>query len=199
MTFGQQMARVATPVVGSLALLAAGMATAPTEAEAAPLGRVCMFLAPDGAYGAGHAAFAFKVRGEKDHWMFGSFGSTTDSPRKGWIKGGTWKKARAHFTNVKDGKARYYTGYRCVNTRDGDVKRAQSWYTTVKNRGYNVTTNNCLHMSMAAFKGYSETLRKDTRLRTATGQTPNVYYKSVLDKAKWEKSHRLDDRPRNKK
>ncbi|MDV5143999.1 hypothetical protein R1T08_06905 [Streptomyces sp. SBC-4] len=193
MKFRRQMARVVTPVVGSLALLATGMATAPVEAQAAALGRVCMFEAPDGAYGAGHAAFAIKVRGKANHWIYGSFGSYVDAPRNGWIKGGTWEKARAHFTSVKDKNQQYYTRYRCVNTRDGDVKRAQSWYTTVKNRGYILSTNNCLHMSMAVFKGYSEILRKDTRLPSATNKTPDYYYETVLKKAKWEMSHRLDD------
>jgi len=87
--------------------------------------------------------------------------------------------------------ARYYTRYRCVNTRDGDVKRAQSWYSAVKNRGYSVLTNNCLHMSMAAFKGYSEIPRKNTRLESATNWTPNNYYRDVLPAARWEVSHSL--------
>ncbi|AXI91223.1 hypothetical protein SAM9427_36205 (plasmid) [Streptomyces sp. ETH9427] len=192
--YGRRMARATAPVIGALALLATGAVTAPLEAQAAPLGRVCMFEAPRGAYGAGHAAFAIKVRGETNHWIFGSFGSTNDAPKAGWIKGGTWEKARGHFTSVRDkdhNNARYYTRYRCVNTRDGDVKRSQSWYTTVKSRGYNVTTNNCLHMSMAVFKGYSEILRKDTRLKSATRWTPNDYYKEVLPAARWEASHSL--------
>jgi hypothetical protein len=192
--YGQQVARVTAPVVGALALLATGMVAAPLEAQAAPLGRVCMFEAPRGAYGAGHAAFAFKVRGETNHWIYGSFGSTNDAPKAGWIKGGTWEKARARFVSVRDkdhDNARYYTRYRCVNTRDGDVKRAQSWYTTVKNRGYKLSTNNCLHMSMAVFKGYSEILRKDARLESATGWTPNGYYTKVLPAGHWEVSHQL--------
>ncbi|MGW4690750.1 hypothetical protein ACWEPM_38575 [Streptomyces sp. NPDC004244] len=121
-------------------------------------------------------------------------GSTNDGPVDGWIKGGTRERAREHFTSVRDkdhNNARYYTRYRCVNTRDGDVKRAQSWYGAVKNRGYNATTNNCLHMSMAVFKGYSETLRKDARLESASGNTPNQYYTEVLPAARWEASHQL--------
>ncbi|MFJ1656774.1 hypothetical protein ACIOC2_36590 [Streptomyces sp. NPDC088337] len=188
------MARIAAPVVGALTLLTVGAVTAPVGAQAAPLGRACMFEAPEGAYGAGHAAFAVKVRGEANHWVYGSFGSTNDAPIAGWIKGGTWEKAHAYFTSVRDKdheNARYYTRYRCVNTKDGDAKRAQSWYGAVKERGYNVATNNCLHISMAVFKGYSEILRKDPRLGSATGNTPNQYYSKVLPAAHWEVSHQL--------
>ncbi|MFC9943984.1 hypothetical protein [Streptomyces pratensis] len=190
----RRIVRSTVPVAAAFALLATGAVTAPLEAQAAPLGRVCMFEARRGAYGAGHAAFAIKVRGETNHWIYGSFGSTNDAPKAGWIKGGTWEKARGHFTAARDkdhDNARYYTRYRCVNTRDGDVKRAQSWYSAVKNRGYSVLTNNCLHMSMAAFKGYSEILRKNTRLESATNWTPNNYYRDVLPAARWEVSHSL--------
>ncbi|MFF0433711.1 hypothetical protein ACFYU9_15945 [Streptomyces sp. NPDC004327] len=195
--------RIVAPVVGALALLGTGAVTAPAQAQApgrtqapaaASLGRVCMFEAERGAYGAGHAAFAVKVRGEKNHWLYGSFGSSNDGPVAGWIKGGTWEKAHQHFAGVPDkdhGGAKYYTRYRCVNTRDGDVKRAQSWYGAVQKRGYNVASNNCLHMSLAVFKGYSETLRKDTRLKSATGNTPNDYYTKVLRTARWEGSHQV--------
>ncbi|MGW2168800.1 hypothetical protein [Streptomyces nondiastaticus] len=139
-------------------------------------------------------AFAIKAPGKANHWIYGSFGSANDAPVDGWISGGTWEKALGRFASVRvkdHHKARYYTRYRCVNTRDGDVKRAQSWYTTVKNRGYNFATNNCLHMSMAVFKGYSETLRKDARLKSATRWTPNDYYEQVLPAARWETSQSL--------
>ncbi|MGW2746719.1 hypothetical protein [Streptomyces sp. NPDC001450] len=195
-----RMARTVAPVIGAFTLLGAGAVAAPVQAQAAPLGRVCMFEAPRGAsllnsdIAAGHAAFAVKVRGEANHWIYGSFGSTNDGPLAGWIKGGTWEKARAHFGSVRDRDhdgARYYTRYRCVNTRDGDVNRAQSWYGAVRGRGYDWKGNNCLHMSMAVFKGYSETLRKDSRLPSATLRTPNDYYTKVLQRARWEGSHQL--------
>ncbi|MGW2492805.1 hypothetical protein ACWCV9_37260 [Streptomyces sp. NPDC001606] len=198
---GKAMARIGAPVAGALALLTVGAVTAPVEAQAAPLGRVCMFLAPkgadvDGHVPQGHAAFAIKVRGEANHWIYGSFGSYVDTPRDGWIKGGRWEDARAHFTSERYRGAQYYLHYRCVNTRDGDVRRAQSWYSAVKRRGYNLATNNCLHMSMAVFKGYSEILRRDRRLPSATagaGTTgrPNDYYAETLTKAHWEGSHNL--------
>ncbi|RPK32036.1 hypothetical protein EES39_39605 [Streptomyces sp. ADI92-24] len=192
--YGCRAVRATAPVLGALALLGTGAVTAPLAAQAAPLGRVCMFEAPRGAYGAGHAAFAVKGRGEANHWIYGSFGSTNDVPKAGWIKGGTWANVRSRFISVRDQdhkNARYYTRYRCVNTRDGNIKRAQSWYSTVKNRGYNLHTNNCLHMSMAVFKGYSEVLRKDTRLKSTTNWSPNNYYRDVLPAAHWEKSHSL--------
>lgn len=188
-------AKAAASLTGALALLAGGAVSAPVDAQAAaPLGRVCMFEAPDGAYGLGHAAFAVKVRGEANHWIYGSFGSLNDAPKAGWIKGGTWEQARSHFTSVRDqdhGGARYYTRYRCVNTKDGDVKRAQSWYGAVKSRGYNAIDNNCLHMSMAVFKGYSEVLRNDSRLPSATRRTPDDYFEKVLPAAHWETAHSL--------
>ncbi|MFG2919030.1 hypothetical protein ACGF0D_39900 [Kitasatospora sp. NPDC048298] len=194
-TIRTNAARGAASLAGALLLLAGGAVTAPVDAQAAStLGRVCMFEAPRGAYGAGHAAFAVKDRSDAKHWIYGSFGSTNDAPMAGWIKGGTWEQARGHFTAVRDqdhGGARYYTRYRCVNTKDGDLKRAQSWYGAVKGRGYNVVDNNCLHMSMAVFKGYSEVLRNDSRLPSATIKTPNGYFEDILPAANWEAAHNL--------
>lgn len=177
-------------LVGMAALLTG---TSAVPAQAAPLGRVCMFEAEHAVGGMGHASFAIKVRGESDHWIYGSYAAAgaIDGPSGGWIKGGTWAAARGHFTAVRDDGAKYYTRYRCVNTRDGNHKEAQAWYRTVKGRDYNVATNNCLHMAMAVFKGYSSILNKDRRLESATGNTPNQYYTEVLPKAGWEMSHRL--------
>ncbi|MFG3662567.1 hypothetical protein [Streptomyces sp. NPDC047706] len=185
--FTKPLARLAMSLAGTAALLT--VAT-PAPAEAAPLGRACFFVAPRGAEGVGHAAFAIKVRGEYDHWIYGSFGSISDGPLKGWIKGGTWGQARGHFRKVydRDNKSsRYYTQYRCLNTRDGNHKTAQDWYRSVKSRGYNVGTNNCLHMTMAVFKGYSNILRKDPDLPSATRKLPNYYFGTVLGDAGWER------------
>ncbi|MFF3663246.1 hypothetical protein [Streptomyces olivochromogenes] len=186
--FARPLARLAVSLAGTASLLAVA---APAPAEAAPLGRACMFVAPKGADRVGHAAFAIKVRGERDHWIYGSFGSTNDAPLNGWIKGGTWGQARSHFKKVHDRDhhdPRYYTQYRCVNTRDGNHKTAQDWYRTVQARGYNLHTNNCLHMSLAVFKGYSSVLRKDRRLVSATDKFPNWYFGTALGKAGWERA-----------
>jgi hypothetical protein len=78
--FARPVARLAVSLAGTAALLAVA---APAPAEAVPLGRACMFVAPKGASGVGHAAFAIKVRGERDHWIYGAFGSTNAAPLNG--------------------------------------------------------------------------------------------------------------------
>ncbi|MFJ1835383.1 hypothetical protein ACIOJ9_16140 [Streptomyces sp. NPDC088175] len=193
----ESLKRAAVAGAASIALLAGGVVTGPAPAEAAALGRVCMVNAPDGVVenmNIGHAAFIVKDRARSNHWIYGSFGSTVNGPKAGWIRGGTWEQARATFTKVNfpGTKKQYYTRYRCINTADGDLKTAQSWYTTVRNRGYNVHTNNCLHMSMAVFKGYSRILRNDKRLPSATNKLPNSYYDKILKNGHWEVSHKLD-------
>ncbi|WP_327242348.1 Tat pathway signal protein [Streptomyces sp. NBC_01320] len=186
--------RDAVRVGAALALLISGAVVSAPTAEAASSGRVCMVNAPRGAYGAGHAAFMIKDRAGTNHWLYGSFGSQNDAPMAGWIRGGTWEQARSHFKKVRDRdhlNRQYYKQYRCVNTADADLRAAQSWYSTVKNRGYNVHTNNCLHATIAAFKGYSGKLRHDKRLPSATNKPPNDYFAKVLTSAGWERKHDL--------
>ncbi|MEE1768782.1 hypothetical protein PUR34_11570 [Streptomyces sp. JV185] len=161
---------------------------APTPAQAGPVawGRVCMFNAPTVVPKAGHVAWAFKVRGEKDHWIWGSF-----NWNEAWIHGGAWKDVRASFSPSVG-----YTRYRCTYTRDGNARDAQAAYKAIRSKGYNIVTNNCLHMSMAVFKGYSNILRRDPRLPSATagaGTTgrPNDYFSNTLSNAHWERIHYL--------
>lgn len=109
--FRRLLYRMGALTVGTHTVLASGVLVTPVTAQAAPPGRVCMLLAPQGAYGHGHAAFAVKVRGEANHWIYGSFGSSNDGPMAGWINGGTWQKARARFVSVRDrdnNNARYF-------------------------------------------------------------------------------------------
>ncbi|MFF7883348.1 hypothetical protein ACH40F_44805 [Streptomyces sp. NPDC020794] len=89
-----------------------------------------------------------------------------------------------------------YTRYRCTYTQDGNARNAQAAYKAIRSKGYNIATNNCLHMSMAVFKGYSNILRRDPRLPSATagrGTTgrPNDYFSKTLSNAHWERIHKL--------
>ncbi|MFB6438832.1 hypothetical protein ACFCVY_18935 [Streptomyces sp. NPDC056411] len=165
--------------------------TAPTTADAASAatGRVCMFNAPVEVPKAGHVAWAVQVRGDRDHWVWGSF-----NVKEAWIRGGTWSGVRASFKpvwNRKNHRWENYTRYRCVTTRDGNARNAQVAYQAVRKRGYDLLSNNCLHMSMAVFKGYSSALRRDGRLPSATGKRPNAYFSDTLSGAHWERIHRM--------
>ncbi|MEE1753144.1 hypothetical protein [Streptomyces sp. SP18CS02] len=180
-------AMVAT--AGAVTLLGGGVVTAPAHAAPNDLGRVCMFNAPAEVPKAGHVAWAFRVRGEKDHWIWGSFNRD-----EAWTRGGTWKDVRASFKPVwdkKDKRWEGYTRYRCTNTKDGNARNAQSAFKAVRDKGYSITRNNCLHMSMAVFKGYSGVLRRDARLPSATAVRPNDYFSRTLSNAKWERIHRM--------
>ncbi|MFF2009276.1 hypothetical protein ACFVWY_09405 [Streptomyces sp. NPDC058195] len=184
----KRLTQTAVSAAGAVAILAGGAVATPTPARAgsADWGRACMFNAPKVVPKAGHVAWAVKVPKEKDHWIWGSF-----NRNEAWIHGGTWKNVRASFS-----PAAGYTRYRCTYTRDGNVRNAQAAYKAVRGRGYSLLTNNCLHMSMAVFKGYSSILRRDTRLPSATPGAgtmgrPNDYFTTTLDKAHWERIHRL--------
>ncbi|MFB7595276.1 hypothetical protein [Streptomyces sp. NPDC056160] len=184
MSIRRDLTQAAVSTAGAIAILAGGAVMAPAPAHAVSAsasGRTCMFNAPTAVPKAGHVAWAVKVRGAKDHWIWGSF-----NWNEAWIRGGAWKDVRKSFR-----PAAGYTRYRCTNTRDGNAGNAQVAYKAVKKRGYDLLGNNCLHMSMAVFKGYSNTLRRDSRLPSATGKRPNDYFSTLLSNAHWERIHKL--------
>ncbi|WP_158835400.1 hypothetical protein [Streptomyces sp. NRRL S-350] len=203
-----QVARATASVAGAIVLLAAGAVTAPVQAQAAPLGRVCMINSVDGAQTFGHIGWAFKVRGDRDHWIYGATeasGSLTIDPgpntNSSWIKGSSWSKMLGYFRGLKvkqgDHWVQEYSHWRCEDTRDGDVGKAQEAYRHERDNGYNVADNNCLTKSLKILKGYSTILARDPRLpipplyRHPSWNAPNNYFREGLDQANWEGIQRL--------
>ncbi|MGW4759955.1 hypothetical protein [Streptomyces chartreusis] len=204
------LTQAALSTAGAVALLAGGAVVAPTPAQAGPAtwGRACMFNAVDGAHTFGHAGWAFKVRGDRDHWIYGATegnGNYSIDPGRNtnhsWIKSGEWTQMLNHFRRmtVKQGNrwVREYTHWRCTYTRDGDARKAQAVYLRERDNGFNGLDNNCLIKSLKIFKGYSAILARDSRLpvppvyRHPTWNSPNVYFREALDQAHWERVYRL--------
>ncbi|GAA2607344.1 Tat pathway signal protein [Streptomyces lienomycini] len=159
------------------------------EADAATLGRVCLFQDKERAGGAGHVAWAIRDPKKASHWIWGS----TEGPSNGtyvpagssngsWIKGGTWTQLRGSISTG------HYDNYRCINTAGGNLKAAQQMYGRMKTNGYAVLTNNCLTKSLAIFRSYSPALTS-AYLPDGKSKAPNYYFTTSLNNSRgWEKA-----------
>ncbi|NDZ73731.1 Tat pathway signal protein [Streptomyces sp. SID10362] len=178
------------------ALLAAAMLGGATpvvlpaaEAEAAPLGRVCLFQDKERVRGAGHVAWSIRDPKNSSHWIWGSTegrGNDTYIPagsaNGSWIKGGTWTQLRSSISTAS------YDYYRCINPASGNLKAAQQTYGRMKTNGYALLTNNCLTKSLAIFRSYSPALT-NAYLPDGKSKAPNYYFTTSLNKARgWEKA-----------
>jgi hypothetical protein len=130
-----------TVAVGMTGLLGA------SAAYALGPGQVCVFNAPNAAFGNGHVGWAFEV-GISGQWIFGA----TDDNAAGdpyvppgafngaWVGSGSGAAARAAFRASPIG----YTRYRCINTLTSAVGGAIQQANAAKGWGYTLFTNNCL-------------------------------------------------------
>jgi hypothetical protein len=191
MTTTKHLARATAGMTAALCL-ASGLNTATAHASTNPTwGRACMFnKSKDVALGNGHVAWGIKVRGDKDHWIYGS----TDGARNvtgfawagryngSWIKSGTWLQTYRAFAK------RGYDRYRCVNTRDGDARAAQAMYRTQAANGFIAPGNDCLTKALDIIKSYSRILGRDPRLPDPILRTqqPNFYFLVILPADHWE-------------
>ncbi|MGW7102486.1 Tat pathway signal protein [Streptomyces sp. NPDC054838] len=193
------MAEKSMPKRTTLAVLAAAaLATAlpvalPSQAEAAPAGRVCFFLDEQGAHGAGHVAWAVRDPKNAGRWVWGSTdnaeGDTATLPghdNGSWSQSGTWKQLRGETAGKKAISLRSYESYRCVNTAGGDLPAAQRTYRNMKDNGYQVLYNNCLTKAIAIFRKYSPAL-SGKHLPDGQKIAPKYYFYRVLNDAPgWE-------------
>ncbi|MFE2142164.1 Tat pathway signal protein [Streptomyces sp. NPDC059456] len=158
------------------------------QAQAAPLGRACLFQDREGAGGAGHVAWAVRDPKDSGHWIWGATEGPANgvyipagSPNGSWIKGGTWKQLRGTISPAR------YDNYRCINTAGGNLAAAQQTYGRMKANGYAVLTNNCLTKSLEIFRSYSPALTASSLPDGRT--TPNHYFEVSLNSARgWEAS-----------
>ncbi|GLF97366.1 hypothetical protein [Streptomyces yaizuensis] len=176
------------------ALAAGALTTASTPAEAAPGGRVCLFLAPntvdiDGPGGLrpfGHIGWAF--RNSSRTWTYGATEGNTGRPEDTFIRSGSWNRMIHNFKTRYTGNKRYVK-YRCLSTPSADVTKAQRAARTSKHNGYSLTRNNCLTKSVDIFRAYSPWLNNTRRLPNpkpfVISLTPNHYYNKLLPKAGW--------------
>ncbi|MEU2060987.1 Tat pathway signal protein [Streptomyces sp. NPDC013455] len=179
--------RAALTVLAAALIGSATPALLPTPANAAPLGRVCLFQDKEGARGAGHVAWAIRDPKNSSHWIWGATenaeGDSYTAPGKNngsWIKGGSWTQLRGSVSLTR------YDYYRCINTANGDLTTAQQTYRQMKANGYAVLTNNCLTKSLAIFRSYSPALTS-AYLPDGKSKAPNYYFTTSLNNSRgWE-------------
>ncbi|MEU8034874.1 Tat pathway signal protein [Streptomyces sp. NPDC049099] len=194
--------RVRGASMAALATVVLGVATAtipPAEAEAAPLGRACLFLdkegAPFGGRTYGHVAWAIRDPKNTSHWIWGATenaegdGYTAPGKNNGsWIQGGTWGEMRGETKRKRTIELARYDAYRCINTAGGDLTAAQRTFTQMKWNGYAVFTNNCLTKAIAIFRKYSRGLDSD-HLPDGYSTEPKYYFYASLNGARgWERA-----------
>ncbi|MDN0199906.1 Tat pathway signal protein [Streptomyces sp. S.PNR 29] len=183
------MPRAALTALAAALIGSATPALSPTPANAAPLGRVCLFQDKEGARGAGHVAWAIRDPKNSSHWIWGATenaeGDSYTAPGKNngsWIKGGSWTQLRGSINLAR------YDYYRCINTASGKLTSAQQTYRQMKANGYAVLTNNCLTKSLAIFRSYSPALTS-AYLPDGKFKAPNYYFTTSLNNSRgWERA-----------
>ena len=134
----------------------------PPPAPLAGVGEVCLFYAPTGApikptsLYFGHVGWGFRL-GQQNEWIFGAT-EGTGAPNilppdynGAWVDKGDWDTMLNIFENklLDAGNtyyhdSGYYTQFRCRVTIASNVSSAESLAYSMKNKGYDLTTNNCL-------------------------------------------------------
>ncbi len=160
----------------------------PTPAYALGAGRVCVFLAPSGAYNLGHTGWAF-LEGGTSNWIFGATENVSGLPlvKRGdnnyaWVTNGPWAGAHGSVLATFAGRltlggtfyhgAGYYTQFRCQNTPSSAVGGAIARANAIKGYGYAVVTNNCMDHAYNVLATYGGSLANP-----ASGYlTPNGWF-----------------------
>ncbi|WP_088286043.1 hypothetical protein [Kineosporia sp. A_224] len=163
-------------------------------------GRMCFFLAPDAAYGAGHNGWAFRladgrwVEGATENntpnevlGLFdeaddsGSFSVEPDADADSWMRTvDTFAQVRADFRGALSRSGRslhdagYYTQQRCADRTSPDPAAAVAKARELTASGYWVGEDNCLTKAVEIFEAYGATLPD------ATYETPNDYMSWTL-------------------
>lgn len=163
-------------------------------------GRMCFFLAPDAAYGAGHNGWAFRladgrwVEGATENntpnevlGLFdeaddsGSFYVEPDADADSWMRTvDSFAQVRADFRGAlsRNGRslhdAGYYTQQRCADRPAPDPVAAVAKARELTASGYWVGEDNCLTKAVEILEAYGATLPD------ATYETPNDYMSWTL-------------------
>jgi len=155
---------------------AANASTAPATS-----GRVCLFDAPNGAWGLGHVAWAYRWADGTDTW---DYGATLQSHN--WRRHGSEKQMLHDFATVDE--AGRYRSYRCKDTAADDQSAADKTVTAGFAREYYLATDNCLTRSIEVFKAYDGSGGLN-RLAGGRFVFPNAYYNYEL--SGWEAAKAL--------
>jgi hypothetical protein len=185
----------ATARPASLARAAAG-----SGAAGAGVGRICLMLAPDAAYGAGHNGWA--VRLADGRWLEGATENNTpnevvslwdeanddgsfyvepDGDTDSWMRTVTsFAQVRADFRGRLGHAGRalhdagYYTTMRCGDVPGANPEAAVAKAREVTASGYWVGEDNCLTKAVDVFTAYG------AHLPDATWELPNDYAEQSL-------------------
>jgi hypothetical protein len=172
---------VATLLAGIVTstVTATGTATALTATSSA--GRVCLFDAPDGAWGLGHVAWAYRWADSTDTW---SYGATLQSHN--WRRHGPEQQMLHDFATLDESGG--YRSYRCKDTAADDQSAADTTVAVGFARHYDLATDNCLTRSIEVFKAYDGSGSLNG-LDDGRFVFPNAYYNYEL--SGWEKEKSL--------
>jgi len=155
----KRLTRYLAPLAVAVTLaLGAGVVAHPGHAAyALGPGHVCVFLAPNGAFGLGHVGWAYQVAGTPTY----VFGSTegrgaaahipAGQPNGYWSATGTYSAMLATF-RVKNGG--YYTEYKCESTGGSAVGAANAAAAAPARAGYDVIGNNCVDHTIRILGAY---------------------------------------------
>jgi hypothetical protein len=190
------------PEAGTRAAAGVVPAAVPARGPAArpATGRMCFFLAPDGAYGAGHNGWAFRladgrwVEGATENntpnevlGLFdeadesGSFYVEPDADADSWMRTvDTFAQVRADFRGALSHHGRvlhdagYYTQQRCADRPAPDPAAAVAKARELTASGYWIGEDNCLTKAVEILEAYGATLPD------ASYETPNDYMSWTL-------------------
>ncbi|MFJ9820748.1 hypothetical protein ACIRU3_36870 [Streptomyces sp. NPDC101151] len=164
---------------------ATGIADRLTPSAPTAGGRVCLFHAPNGAYGAGHAGWA--VMDGSGRWFSGATETKASKGFAGnWLRGP--EDVNSMLGNFKAQRINKYTEFRCKNTSSGSPTGAVTRFKLLMNTEYNWLGNNCLTRSVLTFKAYSSAMNS---LKSGVSIPPKWYFNIYLGYAGWESSVRL--------
>ncbi len=171
--------------------LGAGVVAHPGHAAyALGPGRVCVFLAPTGAFNLGHVGWAF-LEGGTSNWIFGATENRSGLPfvkpgdnNYAWVLNGPWAGPRGSVLATFAGQltlggtvyhgAGYYTQVRCQNTPSSAVGAAVARANAIKGYGYGVVTDNCMDHAYNVLTTYGASLVDPASNRAYWA--PNVWF-----------------------
>lgn len=139
--------RTAVAVATLLAGIVTTTGTAVASTATPSAGRVCLFDAPNGAWGLGHVAWAYRWADGTDTW---DYGATLQN--RNWRRHGPEKQMLHDFAMLDESGG--YRSYRCKDTAADDQSAADATAAAGFAREYDLATDNCLTRSIEVFKAY---------------------------------------------
>jgi hypothetical protein len=172
--------------------LAAACALTTAPAQAAGMGKACVFVQPQGASGNGHVGWGFRVS-QEDHWFFGSTENTQGAATIDagndigfWEHEGTYDQMLDAFVRQtyypRDHRAYpawAYTAFKCEDVSDSAVNAAKAEMAATARQGYRLIGNNCMNHAYNILKAYNTKNLPDPA--AVTNWAPNNWYANLGD------------------